>query len=276
MREQAKAFKWKLTSILLPCDGCSKAKATAKFTVKQAAEEKKATKPGERLFWDTSGPYKKTRGTNRYHGLVVDEYTGRDWSFFSKAKNEFVWDLEYLFDSLKAKGFPIKYLRLDNAGEAKALERVCAVRDITMEYTALDTPQFNHKVEREFPVIRNMAYAALMESDLPENEQMVLWAHAIDDSTVLRNLQPRGEWSNAYEPFGEKVPVKPKDLVKFGARGFMAKRGKIKAKWTPKGEEVIRVGYAHDHPSDTYTVRKESNKQFVTTRDVKWDTPRRF
>jgi len=276
LREQAKAFNWKLTSVLLPCDGCSKAKATAKSTVKQAAEEKKATKPGERLFWDTSGPYKRTRGANRYHGLVVDEYTSRCWSFFSKAKDEFAEDLETLLDELKAKGFAVKYLRLDNAGEAKALEKICAVRNITIKYTAPNTPQYNHKVEREFPVIRNMAYASLMESGMSDSEQMIHWAHAIDDSTVLRNLQPRGEWASAYEPFGEKIPVKPKDLVKFGAQGYMTKRSKIKAKWTPKAKEVIRVGYAHNHPSDTYIVRKKSNNEYVTTRDVKWDTPRRF
>jgi len=121
-----------------------------------------------------------------------------------------------------------------------------------------------------------MAYASLMASGLPDSEQMLHWAHAIDCSTLMRNLQPRGEWSNAFEPFNEDVPVKPEHLVKFGARGWMTKREKIRAKWTPKAEEVICVGYAPNHSSDTYVVRKLSNGEYVYSRDIKWDEPKRY
>ena len=165
---------------------------------------------------------------------------------------------------------------MDNAGEVKAIEEICAKHGIVVEYTAPNTPQYNHKVEWAFPTIRNMAYASLLSSGMSESEQMVNWAHAVDDATLMHNLMPRGEWMNAYEPFGEKVPVKSKDLIKFGARGFMAKCNKIKAKWTLKAEEVIHLGYVHNHPSDTYVVKKKSNGQVVMTRDVKWDIPRHY
>jgi len=126
-------------------------------------------------------------------------------------------DLDSFFTEMEMKGFPCKFLRLDNAGEAKLLEDVCKRHGIKMEYTAPDTPQYNAKVEREFPTIRNMAYASLMASGLSNNEQMLHWAHAVDDATLMRNLQPRGNWANAFEPFDEKVPVRPEHLVKFGA-----------------------------------------------------------
>ena len=270
---QAKAYHWQLTSTLLSCDSCAKAKATAKSTVKQAMEEKKATKPGEHIFWDTSGPYKKMHGKNQYFGLLVDEVTDQCWVEFSKSKDEFADCIEPFFEMMKVKGHLVCYWCMDNAGEAKAIEEICAKHGIVVEYTALNTLQYNHKVEQAFPTIQNMAYASLMSSGMSESEQMVNWAHAVDDVTLMRNLMPRGEWMNAYEPFGEKVPVKSKDLIKFGARGFMAKCNKIKAKWMPKAEEVIHLGYVHNHPSDMYVVKKKSNGQVVMTRDVKWDIP---
>jgi len=59
-----------------------------------------------------------------------------------------------------------------------------------------------------------MAYALLMASEMTDGEQMVHWAHAINDSTIMKNLQPRQEWPNAYEPFGESTSVCPEHLVK--------------------------------------------------------------
>ena len=274
LREQAKAFKWKLTGTLRACDHCSKSKATAKAVPSVSTET--TDKPGERLHLDLSGPYKMTRGKNRYHGLLVCQHTSRDWSFFKPEKVDFNDDLDEQFTKMKEAGFPCKFLRLDNAGEWEALRPICAKHGITMEFTAPHTPQLNAKVEREFPTVRNMAYACLMSSGMSQRMQMVHWAHALDDVTILRNLQPRKGFKDAYEPFGEKPPVKPEHLVPFGARGWMTKRNKIKTKWTPKAEEIIRVGYAADHPSDTYLVRKVGNGQYVYSRDIKWDIPRRY
>jgi hypothetical protein len=117
----------------------------------------------------------------------------------------------------KAKGFPAKVLRLDNAGEWVWLKPVCAKHGgITMQFTSPHTPQHNAIVECKFPTIRNMAYACLQSSGMTEGEQMLHWAHAIDDCTIVRNLQPRKEWKNAYEPFNEEPPVKPQDMIPWG------------------------------------------------------------
>ena len=78
---------------------------------------------------------------------------------------------------------------------------------------------------------------------------MKLWAHAVDDCTMARNLQPRKDWRNAYEAFGERPPVKSKDLMPWGAKGWMTT--KIKAKWQPKAVRVRRVSYAKNTSSDT-------------------------
>ena len=68
--------------------------------------------------------------------------------------------------------------------------------------------------------------ACMFGSGMSSNEQMLHWAHAVDDCTTARNLQPRGDFENAYVPFGEQPLVKPKNLVPWGAKGWMTKRGK--------------------------------------------------
>ena len=163
--------------------------------------------------------------------------------------------------NMKSNGFPAKYLCLDNAGEWVWLEPVCARLGITMQYTAPSTPQQNAIVEREFLTIRNMAYACLQASSMNDSNQMLHWAHAIDDCTIARNMQPRKEWKNAYEPFDEEPPVKAKDMLPWGAKGWMTIRNPsgIKPKWKPKAVRVTRVGYSHSHSSDTYTVLKHDN-----------------
>ena len=55
LEKMAKEIGWELTGILRTCDACAKAKAVATRVPKTASEE--ATKPGEHLFVDTSGPY---------------------------------------------------------------------------------------------------------------------------------------------------------------------------------------------------------------------------
>jgi hypothetical protein len=60
LKEFARVFGWKLTGVLKACEACAKAKATAKAVPKTTSNERKATKPGEVLHLDTSGPYKRT------------------------------------------------------------------------------------------------------------------------------------------------------------------------------------------------------------------------
>jgi hypothetical protein len=39
---------------------------------------------------------------------------------------------------------------------------------------------------------------------------------------------------------------------------------------------VTRVGYSKDHSSNTYIVLKHDTNQYVDSRDIKWDEPRRY
>jgi hypothetical protein len=97
--------------------------------------------PSEILHLDTTGPYKRTRGKNRYWVGIKDAFTSRVWSEFGPEKNSFTDKIELVLMNLKSRGLPVKYLCLDNAGEWVWLEPVCARLGITMQYTAPSTPQ---------------------------------------------------------------------------------------------------------------------------------------
>jgi hypothetical protein len=71
-------------------------------------------------------------------------------------------------------------------------------------------------------------------------------------------------------------PVKAKDLMPWGTKGWMTICMTIKPKWKPKAVRVTRVGYSKDHSSNTYVVLKHDSNKYVKSRDIKWDEPRRY
>ena len=153
---------------------------------------------------------------------------------------------------------PVRYIRLDSAGENLAVAATCKQKGVIVEYTAPYTPQFNGVVERMFATIKGKGTACLVESGIKEKARKKTWAHAFDDICVVQNILPRKGYVDAYEPFHEKAPVRAEHLVPWGVLGEMTKPTK-QPNFQDKSERVRRVGYDRDHPSDTYLVRKESN-----------------
>jgi hypothetical protein len=185
LREMAKVFGWKLTGVLKSCSACAKAKATTKSIPKMTTEERKASRPVEVLHLDTTGPYKRARGKNRYLVCIKDAFTSQVWSKFSEEKNSFTDKIDLILTRVSAK-----YLQLDNVGEWVWLKPVCAKHGITMQFTAPHTPQHNAVVEQKFQPIRNMAFAWRQASDMSDTDQMLHLAIAVDNCTIVRNLQP--------------------------------------------------------------------------------------
>jgi hypothetical protein len=64
MKKTAKDYGSELYGMLIPCEGCQTAKAKQKDVSKNT--NIKATRPGEQIFLDPSGPYHKTLGGNKY------------------------------------------------------------------------------------------------------------------------------------------------------------------------------------------------------------------
>ncbi len=268
LKETAKSFHWKLVGDMQTCTSCSHGKARQKNTKKQT--ESAPTAPGERLYLDLSGPFTKSQAGNRYIALIVCGCTQRTWHFFLVLKSGLLEKLQPLILSFQNKGFPPKYLRMDNAGENLAVSEWATQHSIVVEMTPPHTPQYNGVVERMFATVKGKATACLSASGVTDKERPKLWAHCIDDVLTVGNLMPRRGFANAYAPFGETPPVKPHDLVPWGCLGEMTLPIKPPT-FQNKSESVRRVGYDTNHPSDCYLVQKFSNTQVVSTRNVIWN-----
>lgn len=90
----------------------------------------------------------------------------------------------------------------------------------------------------------------------------------------MANLKPRLSYFDAYEPFGDKPPVKARDHIVWGTRGMATDRKPMKGKFTPKSYKVRRVGYAENQSSDTYTLMKLGTHRALFSRDVKFEKPK--
>ena len=98
MAEKAKVI---LTGSLDQCDACAIAKVKCNSIAK--VTETKASKAGERIFIDTSGPFPKSFGGNTYWRGVVDDYSGYMLMDFGNTKDGMVDYIEKVLKYLKGK-----------------------------------------------------------------------------------------------------------------------------------------------------------------------------
>ena len=123
LRRTAKAYGWKITGKMEPCQECQESnirqKAVAKFT------STKSNVPGERIFIDTSSIKEKTLGGSKYLLGIVDDASNYTWGNMLKKKSDQVPTMMTFLRTMKSRGTPIKYIRCDNAGENKDLQEKC-------------------------------------------------------------------------------------------------------------------------------------------------------
>ena len=74
-----------LTGNLQVCDICARSKSKARVVRKKTYT--KVSKPGERVFVERTGSFKKSLIRYRYWISVVDYYISYSWSFFRESKS---------------------------------------------------------------------------------------------------------------------------------------------------------------------------------------------
>jgi hypothetical protein len=104
--------------------------------------------PGERLYVDISSFQGVSFGGAKVWALVVDDSLSYCMSYFSRAESKFKERILGLVKELKN----VKFLRLDDAGENFALEKLCKQQNVNVkfEFSGPRTPQRNGKVEQKF------------------------------------------------------------------------------------------------------------------------------
>ena len=126
MKTTADYMGIKLTGKLDPCETYTQAKIR-QANIPKKKEPQVLSRPGYRLYIDISSFKHESMGAKRHWLIVVDEFSDGNHSFFLKRKNDQIELLPVWMKELKAKyGIHIKYVRLDNSGENRSLQRECA------------------------------------------------------------------------------------------------------------------------------------------------------
>ena len=98
-----------------------------------------------------------------------------------------------MFSKWKQSGNPVKWLRMDNAGENKKLEErmngASWKLDIDAEYTAASTPQQNHLAELSFHILANRGRALMHRANVPIMLRYKLYREALTTVTQLDWLE---------------------------------------------------------------------------------------
>jgi hypothetical protein len=123
VRKTAKELGWVLTrGTLKPCEYCARSKAKQK-NVRRESIAQKAEVPGHRLYLDLSKVTVKS-GTSENVTINRDNWkvlvckaTGKKWSDFTVTKSDMVERTCEHLHKLKTRGIPVRYVRLDPAGE---------------------------------------------------------------------------------------------------------------------------------------------------------------
>jgi len=270
----AKYYNIKVTGTLEPCEDCKLSKARQKNVTKLS--EGTAPAPGERLCVDISSVRDVSFGRNKFWILVLDDKTDMIWSMFVKYKSELARKVDALIDAIETRGKTVKYIRLDNAGENKALEQLCArkKRNIDFEYTPRDSPQYNGTVERKFATLWARVRSDLNAAKFPKRMRHGLWSecarHATDIENILVTENKKDELGPSYKQFYGSDWPGVEFLHQFGEMGMVKTARKIQNKLENKGTTLIYCGRVANHGADVHQFFNERTKQIIMSRDVQW------
>ena len=215
-------------------------------------------------------------GGKRHWLIVVDEFSDCNHSFFLKRKSDQIELLPVWMKELKAKyGIDIKYVRLDNSGENRSLQRECTKQNlgIKFEFTAPGTPQQNSVAERKIPTLMGRSRAMMITAGFSQQDKRKFWCEVISTATKLDNIMVRKERTKPpYTLFYNDEPKYMKFLRSFGEMAVIAISDgkKMRSKLDTRGRTVISVGYADDHAGNVYRFINIQTKHIILSRDIHW------
>jgi hypothetical protein len=188
----AKQLGWHITKgTMLPCESCARGKAKHKIVAMKELEAVKATKPNEQIYAGMSS-VKEVDGckaTYQNMWLMVDQFTDYKMVGHYKTKVEMVEQNCEEFYKWKQMGKEVQFLQMDNAGENRKLAQRLQSTDWklcpTIEYTARETPQHNHKAEVAIATIVKRGRAMMIEANLPEEKRYIIQHKAMETAAKL-------------------------------------------------------------------------------------------
>ena len=278
-RKTAKHLGWTVTKgAMSPCLSCTIAKAKQKNTVKESKHEP-AKACGERIFTDIASVKPKDGITpSRPHWCIkVDEKTQMKFSTFHKNKDDMVEPSCELFHKWNLAGKSVKFVRCDNAGENRTLEKRANGVDwklnIQFEYTPRDTPQHNHLAELAFASLANKGRALLSAANIPMSVRYKVWVKAFEHATALDGLivvTIDGKTATRFEHWNGVLPKWVKHLKTWGESGTVKVKNKTTPKLADRGIQCMFVGHSKNHDGDCYEMWYPKTNSIYHSRDVVW------
>ena len=225
MKTTAAYMGIKLTGKLNPCETCAQAKIR-QANIPKKKEPQVPSRTGYRLYIDISSFKHESMGGKRHWLIVVDDSGDCNHSFFLKRKSDQIEPLPVWMKELKAKyGIDIKYVRLDNSGENRSLQRKCAKQNlgILFAFTAPGTPQQISMVERKIPTLMGRSRATMITAGFSQQDKRKFWCEVISTATKLDNIMVRKERTKPlFTLFYNDEPKYLKFLRSFGDMAVIA------------------------------------------------------
>ena len=275
LRTTAEDMGMKLTGKSEPFQICAQAKKR-QANVPNKKEKQVPRRPGYRLFIDICSFKHESMGGKRHWLIVVDDFSDCSHSFFLKRKSDQIEMIPIWIKELKAKyGIDTKYVRLNNSGENKSLQKKCDKQNlgIIFEFTAPGTPQQNSVVERKIPTLMGRSRAMLLTAGFSQQDKRKFWCEVISTATKLDNIMVRKERTKPpYTLFYNDEPKYKKYLRSFGEMALIARSDgkKMRSKLDTRGRTGIFVGYADDHAGNVYRFINIQMKKIILSRDIQW------
>lgn len=254
------------------CEPCIMAK---QLRVVNRQKPEKSDEPLGRVFSDFWGPYSiPTLFGERYVWTLTDQATRKSWVFLTKKRSDFrevllKWKKEVELQT----GHRLKVLRLDNAGEFKAVEDELRTNyGIRIEWTTPYTPEQNGVSERLNRTLISLARAMLIDAQLPYK----FWGEAVKAVCYIRNRTNIGPGGlTPEEAFTGKRPgimhLKP-----WGCLAFHRVPDKTRLNLEPVSKRMCLVGYTET--TQQYRLYDPINQRiiistrprFLERRHLKW------
>ena len=272
LRNTAQYYGITLTGDLRSCVPCNLAKIHDLPISKKNGVPRTGT-PGERIFLDVSYFPNPSIANNKYWLLIVDDATDMCWSFFLKAKSDLAQTVIHFLYTMRHRGTPVKYIRLDNSGENRSLQQQTTklFMNLQYEYTAPGTPQQNGRVERKFAILYEYMRSFLNTANVPQSLRQVLWAEAANHATdVINGLITHKNKIPPYKAFFGTQPTYFPYLKTFGQLCVVASNQKLKSKMSDRGILCLYLGRVEDHTPDTYRFYNLTTRKVLLSRNVKF------
>ncbi|XP_038984372.1 uncharacterized protein LOC120111397 [Phoenix dactylifera] len=235
--------------ILLPSDYLCSACSQGKLIVRPSPSKLVVESPSflQRIHGDICGPIHPSCGPFRYFMILIDASTR--WSHVCLLSTRNVAFARLLAQIIRLRAqfpdYPIKTIRLDNAGEftSQAFNSYCMSIGIDIEHPVAHTHTQNGLAESFIKRLQLIAKPLLMKSKLPVSA----WGHAILHAASLVRVRPSAyhKYSPSQLAFGQ--PPNIAHLRTFGCAIYVPIAPPQRTKMGPQRRLGIYVGF--DSPS---------------------------